>query len=90
MTRSDGAVELFGSIAYAPQNPWIMSTTVRDNITFFHHFDAEFYEAVLDGMLLFFLTEWLSGNTSNFIIFSSSSSQRVLYAKTSHCCLTVT
>lgn len=49
MTRSEGAVELYGSIAYAPQNPWIMSTTVRDNITFYRHFDEDFYNAVIDG-----------------------------------------
>ena len=28
MTRDEGNVEVFGSIAYAPQSPWIMSTTV--------------------------------------------------------------
>lgn len=51
MTRTEGDVELYGSVAYAPQNPWIMSTTVRDNIVFYRRFDEEFYEAVLDGEL---------------------------------------
>lgn len=49
MTRAEGNVEVYGSIAYAPQNPWIMSTSVRDNITFYRHFDEEFYNVVLDG-----------------------------------------
>ncbi|KAF9518525.1 hypothetical protein BS47DRAFT_1388932 [Hydnum rufescens UP504] len=52
MVRSEGAVELFGTVAYAPQNPWIMSSTVRENITFSRHFDAEFYEMVLDACAL--------------------------------------
>lgn len=83
MTKTEGEVNLYGSIAYAPQNPWyvspldhtpcftsvresdpflfrIMSTTVRDNITFFHHFDPEFYELVLDGQsLLHFSIPWM-------------------------------
>lgn len=29
MTRVEGQVKVAGSIAYAPQNPWIMSATVR-------------------------------------------------------------
>jgi ATP-binding cassette subfamily C (CFTR/MRP) protein 1 len=36
MSRSEGKVKLYGNISYAPQNPWIMSATVRDNITFNH------------------------------------------------------
>lgn len=51
MIRTEGTVDVFGSVAYAPQNPWILSTTVRDNITFFHHFDPDFYEVVLEGRL---------------------------------------
>ena len=49
MTRLDGQVTVTGTVAYAPQNPWIMSTSVRDNITFYRHFDEEFYNVVLDG-----------------------------------------
>lgn len=52
MTRVEGAVEVYGTVAYAPQNPWIMSTSVRDNITFYRHFDEEFYNIVLDGASL--------------------------------------
>ena len=58
MIRTEGSVDVFGSIAYAPQNPWILSATVRDNITFFRHFDPDFYEVVLEGRLSL-LTCWL-------------------------------
>ena len=49
MTKLDGKVDLYGSVAYAPQNPWIMSSSVRDNITFFRNFDQTYYDLVLDG-----------------------------------------
>ena len=51
MIRTEGSVDVFGSIAYAPQNPWILSATVRDNITFFRQFKPDFYEVVLEGRL---------------------------------------
>ena len=51
MTRLDGQVTVTGTVAYAPQNPWIMSATVRDNILFFHKYDEVFYDLVLDGKL---------------------------------------
>lgn len=51
MTKVDGKVELHGSVAYCAQNPWILSATVRDNITFFRKFDQAFYDLVLDGTL---------------------------------------
>ncbi|KAF8340537.1 metal resistance protein YCF1 [Cantharellus anzutake] len=52
MMKTDGTVDVFGSVAYAPQNPWIMSATVRDNITFFRRFDPDFYEIVLEACAL--------------------------------------
>ncbi|KAJ7043446.1 P-loop containing nucleoside triphosphate hydrolase protein [Mycena alexandri] len=52
MSRSEGKVTLFGSIAYAPQNPWIMSATVRENITFNHLYDEAFYQTVLEACAL--------------------------------------
>jgi ATP-binding cassette subfamily C (CFTR/MRP) protein 1 len=50
MVRLDGTVTVHGTIAYTPQNPWIMSGSIRDNIVFSHEFDSEFYEATLDGV----------------------------------------
>ncbi|KAJ7281673.1 multidrug resistance-associated ABC transporter [Mycena rebaudengoi] len=52
MSRSEGNVTLYGSVAYAPQNPWIMSATVRENITFNHLYDETFYETVLEACAL--------------------------------------
>ncbi|KAI0763773.1 metal resistance protein YCF1 [Trametes elegans] len=52
MRRRDGEVKVFGSISYAPQNPWIMSATIRDNILFSHKYDEEFYNLVLDACAL--------------------------------------
>ncbi|KAF9054330.1 multidrug resistance-associated ABC transporter [Panaeolus papilionaceus] len=52
MTRKEGEVQLFGSVAYAPQNPWIMSATVRENILFFHEYDETFYNLVIEGCAL--------------------------------------
>lgn len=51
MTKVDGKVELHGSVAYCAQNPWILSSSLRDNITFFRKFDQTFYDLVLDGKL---------------------------------------
>ncbi|KAI0091755.1 metal resistance protein YCF1 [Irpex rosettiformis] len=52
MRREDGEVKLSGSISYAPQNPWIMSATVRDNIVFSYEYDEAFYNLVLDACAL--------------------------------------
>ncbi|KAJ7918968.1 multidrug resistance-associated ABC transporter [Mycena leptocephala] len=52
MSRSEGKVTLFGSVSYAPQNPWIMSATVRENITFNHLYDEIFYQTVLEACAL--------------------------------------
>ncbi|KAI0080155.1 metal resistance protein YCF1 [Panus rudis PR-1116 ss-1] len=52
MRRVEGEVILRGDVSYAPQNPWIMSATVRDNILFSHAYDEEFYNLVLDACAL--------------------------------------
>ncbi|KAG8992893.1 hypothetical protein FRB94_011203 [Tulasnella sp. JGI-2019a] len=52
MTKLEGEVSLRGRTAYAPQNPWIMSSSVRDNITFFRKFDQAYYDLVLDACAL--------------------------------------
>ncbi|KAJ3500325.1 hypothetical protein NLJ89_g9851 [Agrocybe chaxingu] len=51
MTCLDGEVVVCGSIAYAPQNPWILSATIRDNILFSHEYDEAFYNMVIEGRL---------------------------------------
>lgn len=54
MYRTDGSVILrgTGTVAYAPQNPWIMGATVRENILFSHEWDEEFYGLVIEGVFL--------------------------------------
>lgn len=41
-----------GPIAYAAQEPWILTGSVRDNIVMGRHFDAERYRAVLKAACL--------------------------------------
>ena len=36
-----------GSISYAPQNPWIMNDTIRNNILFFNELNIEKYKEIL-------------------------------------------
>ncbi|KAF9556671.1 metal resistance protein YCF1 [Agrocybe pediades] len=52
MTRREGEVQLYGNVAYAPQNPWILSTTVRENILFSHEYEETFYNLVIEGCAL--------------------------------------
>ncbi|KAG6828729.1 hypothetical protein H0H92_006917 [Tricholoma furcatifolium] len=52
MTRREGKVILSGSVAYAPQNPWILSATVRENILFSHEYDETFYNLVIEACAL--------------------------------------
>lgn len=49
MNKVEGTVQVHGRVAYAAQNPWIMSSSVRENITFFRKFDQTYYDLVLDG-----------------------------------------
>ncbi|RCK55826.1 Multiple drug resistance-associated protein-like transporter 1 [Candida viswanathii] len=43
------SVETFGSIAYCPQNPWILNGTVKENILFGHKYEPEFYKTTIDA-----------------------------------------
>ncbi|KAF9054322.1 metal resistance protein YCF1 [Panaeolus papilionaceus] len=52
MTRRRGDMEVFGTVAYASQGPWIMTATVRENILFFHEYDETFYNLVVEGCAL--------------------------------------
>ncbi|ORZ10482.1 multi drug resistance-associated protein MRP [Absidia repens] len=52
ITKTNGMVTLRGSTAYAPQQPWLLNATVRENITFGHRFDPVFYDKVLDACSL--------------------------------------
>ncbi|KAF8638952.1 hypothetical protein AX16_010426 [Volvariella volvacea WC 439] len=52
MIKREGEVTLYGSIAYAPQNPWILSSTIRENIVFSHEYDETFYNLVIQACAL--------------------------------------
>ncbi|KAK0432840.1 P-loop containing nucleoside triphosphate hydrolase protein [Armillaria borealis] len=52
MTRKEGDLTVYGTVAYCPQNPWILSATVRDNILFSHEYDEVFYNLVIEACAL--------------------------------------
>ncbi|KAJ2711587.1 hypothetical protein H4R19_003175, partial [Coemansia spiralis] len=52
MIKCAGTVDVCGSIAYVPQQPWIMNATLRDNILFGNCFDQELYDRVIDACAL--------------------------------------
>ena len=47
-----GEVKIFGEIAYTSQNPWILNTTVENNILFGLPYDEEHYNRVVDAAAL--------------------------------------
>jgi ABC-type multidrug transport system fused ATPase/permease subunit len=47
MTRISGTCSVYGSVSYAPQDPWIMSGTLRDNIVFAGKYDPVWYSEVI-------------------------------------------
>ncbi|KAI8377534.1 multi drug resistance-associated protein MRP [Radiomyces spectabilis] len=50
--KLEGQVILRGSVAYAPQQPWVMNASLRDNIIFGHRWDPDFYDKVLEACSL--------------------------------------
>ncbi|KAJ2720120.1 hypothetical protein GGI07_004797 [Coemansia sp. Benny D115] len=52
MRRERGNVTIRGQVAYAPQQPWIMNATLRDNILFGLKYDEAFYNRVIDACAL--------------------------------------
>ncbi|KAI9475895.1 MAG: multi drug resistance-associated protein MRP [Benjaminiella poitrasii] len=59
--KINGRAILRGSVAYVPQQPWVMNATLRDNIVFGHRWDPEFYDRVLEACSLKRDLEILSG-----------------------------
>lgn len=49
---SGGQVDIFGDISYSPQEPWVFSGTVRQNILFGKAYDAEHYARVVQACAL--------------------------------------
>lgn len=50
--KLDGEVRINGKIAYVSQVPWIMNSSIKENILFGHKYDAEFYQHVLKACAL--------------------------------------
>ncbi|CAO3622955.1 unnamed protein product [Cunninghamella blakesleeana] len=50
--KENGKVTVRGSLAWVPQQPWVMNATLRENIVFGHRFDPEFYDRVLEACAL--------------------------------------
>ncbi|KAF9957217.1 hypothetical protein BGZ72_002050 [Mortierella alpina] len=47
MYKTQGSVRTSGRIAYVPQHPWILNTTLRENILFGCAYDADRYQRIL-------------------------------------------
>ncbi|PVU90006.1 hypothetical protein BB559_004831 [Furculomyces boomerangus] len=52
MDLVSGHMSLNGTIGYTPQVPWLMNTSLRDNIIFGCPFEREFYEKVINACAL--------------------------------------
>lgn len=50
--KTNGEVTVKGSIAYVPQEAWILNTTIRENILFGEAMDEAKYSRVLDASAL--------------------------------------
>ena len=50
--KSKGKVELCGSVAYVPQQPWIQNKTLQENVLFESGYIAEKYNCVVDACAL--------------------------------------
>jgi ABC-type multidrug transport system fused ATPase/permease subunit len=48
----EGHIAVMGSVAYAAQSPWILNSTLRENILFGLPMDKAWYEAVLSACQL--------------------------------------
>ncbi|KFH68799.1 hypothetical protein MVEG_05603 [Podila verticillata NRRL 6337] len=47
MYKRQGSVKIYGRIAYAPQQTWIINATLKDNIVFGLDFDQEKYDRII-------------------------------------------
>lgn len=63
-----GKVFVQGKIAYAAQNPWVFSSSVRENILFGKPFNASKYTEVVKGILSLFYINIVVESTTSFYI----------------------
>jgi ATP-binding cassette subfamily C (CFTR/MRP) protein 1 len=52
MEKLHGFVGVHGQIAYVPQQSWIQSMTIRENILFNKTYDANLYQQVVNACAL--------------------------------------
>ncbi|KAK4146291.1 uncharacterized protein C8A04DRAFT_9904 [Dichotomopilus funicola] len=50
--KTQGQVQVHGTVAYVSQSPWIMNATVRENIVFGYRYDSTFYEKTVKACAL--------------------------------------
>ena len=60
---TSGLIAVSGRVAYASQEPWILSLSVRDNILFGEKYDADWYQRVIASCALVDdLNRWPAGD----------------------------
>ncbi|KAF9429896.1 ATP-binding cassette, sub-C (CFTR MRP), member 9 [Podila epigama] len=52
LERVSGEIRVRGSVAFVPQQPWIMNDTLRANILFGNRYDAAFYQQTIEACCL--------------------------------------
>ncbi|UPK94177.1 hypothetical protein LCI18_005112 [Fusarium solani-melongenae] len=62
-----GKVVVGGKVAYAPQDPFLINGTIRQNITFGLDFNAEWYSRVLDACALVADLSMMAGGDATFL-----------------------
>ncbi|MBW0487072.1 hypothetical protein O181_026787 [Austropuccinia psidii MF-1] len=52
MNKVSGTVELRGKVAYTAQSPWLLSSSVKENILFGSRYDQDIYQTVIEACAL--------------------------------------
>ena len=52
MNEKSGTLHVNGSISYVPQEAWVMSATLRYNVTMENDYDMEKYKNIIDATAL--------------------------------------
>lgn len=52
ITNDNSSVNVNGTIAYCAQNPWVLNSTVRENILFGKRYDKDFYQRTIEACQL--------------------------------------
>ena len=52
MTRTQGSIRLSGTTAYCDQKPWIINTTLKENILFGYAYDEAMFNLAIEASAL--------------------------------------